>query len=320
MKKQFIIKAVFFFFILQIYSVSILPGQEFQRKVLQETSLERLEFLMDSLNSIHQVQAENGDYQEAAESIKGLNNASFRWQKLNDSLRIAEMTVKYQLDVQKAEIAVEEVQLANQRKMIFLGLGIGLILILAILLIRRNIKLKTKREAEKFQLIQLQEETNRNLQDEQIRRIANEKERINQEIELKNQQLSFQTLQLIKKNQLLLEIQEKVNNWKDNPEFLAEIKTDIQNQINPEEDWNAFLTHYEAVYPHFFPKLKEVNQNLTENDFKLSVLTRLQMSAKEIAVLLGLNPDSVKTARYRLSKKLELEKGQKLYDFLMQLG
>ena len=40
---------------------------------------------------------------------------------------------------------------------------------------------------------------------------------------------------------------------------------------------------------------------------------------KEMANVLGISPDSVKTARYRLRKKLGMERDEKLLDFIIDM-
>ena len=58
-----------------------------------------------------------------------------------------------------------------------------------------------------------------------------------------------------------------------------------------------------------FPKL-------TRGDRKLCALLKLNLSSKEIARLMGISVESVHTTRYRLRKKLGLEKGDDLIDFM----
>ena len=43
------------------------------------------------------------------------------------------------------------------------------------------------------------------------------------------------------------------------------------------------------------------------------------MRAKQIAEMLSVTPDSVNTARYRLRKKLGLERGEKLDDYIRRV-
>jgi DNA-binding CsgD family transcriptional regulator len=290
--------------------LSGLPAQE----------LDSLTRLRDSLEIVHTNYASAGDFKNAAQAISAYNDVRFRWHTLRDSLKLEEAKQHFQLDIRDTEIALNEARNANQKRMIFFSLGMGLILILIVVLIRRGIRTKTQKEAERFQEEQQRQQAEAQLKTEQIQRLEAEKRGIQHQIDLKNRHLSSQMLQLLHKKQLLLQINEKADKLQEKPELVAETLSEIKGMINPEEDWAAFLKYFESVYPEFFPKLRLQAESLTENDFRLCTLLRLQLSSKEIAAILGLGADSVKTARYRLSQKLGLEKGQKINDFLMALG
>jgi len=65
--------------------------------------------------------------------------------------------------------------------------------------------------------------------------------------------------------------------------------------------------------------LLAINPNLSTNDYRLAALISLNLSIKESATLLNISPNSVKTARYRLRTKLNVETGQDLFVFLNKL-
>ena len=66
------------------------------------------------------------------------------------------------------------------------------------------------------------------------------------------------------------------------------------------------------MQPGFFVKLKEMCQDLTENDLRLCAYISIGLRAKEIAEMLNVTPDSVNTNRYRLRKKFRLGRGESL--------
>ncbi len=49
---------------------------------------------------------------------------------------------------------------------------------------------------------------------------------------------------------------------------------------------------------------------------KLCALIKLQLNLKESAAVLGISPESVKTARYRLRKKLDIDSQISLHQFM----
>ena len=51
---------------------------------------------------------------------------------------------------------------------------------------------------------------------------------------------------------------------------------------------------------------------------KLCALIRLNLNIKESADILALKPESIKTSRHRLRKKLNMKGEDRIYDFLIQ--
>jgi len=73
---------------------------------------------------------------------------------------------------------------------------------------------------------------------------------------------------------------------------------------------------FQEVYVGFYKKLNEQFPNLTPNDLRLCAFLRLNMTSKEIAELTFQSPESLKTARYRLRKKIGLDRTENLVAFL----
>jgi DNA-binding CsgD family transcriptional regulator len=59
--------------------------------------------------------------------------------------------------------------------------------------------------------------------------------------------------------------------------------------------------------------------NLTAQDLRLCAFLRLNMTNKEIAAITYQSLESLKTARYRLRKKLGLERDENLVAFLIRI-
>lgn len=93
----------------------------------------------------------------------------------------------------------------------------------------------------------------------------------------------------------------------------------LTNTIKDEEERYKAEAQLEQVRPGFYGRLKEINPDLTDSDLRLCTYISIGMRAKEIAQHLSVTPDSVNTARYRLRKKLNLQQGEKLDDFLRNL-
>ena len=90
----------------------------------------------------------------------------------------------------------------------------------------------------------------------------------------------------------------------------------IKYDINEDEEWDKFNFYFDQVHQQFVDNLKTRFPNLSKNDFKLCAFLRMNLSTKEIAPLLNISVRGVEISRYRLRKKLGLERQTNLNDFL----
>ena len=69
----------------------------------------------------------------------------------------------------------------------------------------------------------------------------------------------------------------------------------------------------------FQEELKKCYPNLTSYDLRLSIYLKANLSTKEIAILLNITPDSVKKAKHRLRKKMNILPSNSWASFLMKV-
>lgn len=133
-------------------------------------------------------------------------------------------------------------------------------------------------------------------------------------------QQTTHSLNLVQKNETMKELKENIKqinrDVSDNEvaKKLREIEHLIDYSFNLDEDWEEFRLYFEEVHNGSFKKLHDMYPDLTSNEFRLSALVKLQLTIKEIATIMGISPDRVKTARYRLRKKLGMETEENLTD------
>ena len=104
-----------------------------------------------------------------------------------------------------------------------------------------------------------------------------------------------------------------------NNSHLFKVENELETIITENDIWTEFKIQFEKIRPNFFKDLKTINPNLTVNDLKHCAYIITNLKVKEVANLIYISHRSVETARYRLRKKLYLEKNTKLYDFLNNL-
>ena len=71
---------------------------------------------------------------------------------------------------------------------------------------------------------------------------------------------------------------------------------------------------------YFYESLGKKHTNLSRNELKLCALIKLNFSTKEMSQLLGVSTDTVNKARYRLRKKLELQREDNLFTYISSIN
>jgi len=82
--------------------------------------------------------------------------------------------------------------------------------------------------------------------------------------------------------------------------------------------WDQFENYFKNVHPNFSENLMNAYPKITSEELKLCYFLRLNMNSKEIASITNKESSSIDIARYRLRKKLNLDKDDKLHEFLMR--
>ncbi|MBC3540015.1 triple tyrosine motif-containing protein [Rufibacter sediminis] len=161
-----------------------------------------------------------------------------------------------------------------------------------------------------------------NQSEQEIDRLRNEK--FQAELDHKNRELTYSTIHLINKNELLssvkLELQSILNNGGRTPsqEELKKIIRNIDQNITSEIDWKQFELHFNHVHGDFIHRLQDQFPNLTPQEIKLSTYLRLNLTTKDIAQLLNISVRGVEISRYRLRKRLCLDRSDNLTDFMLK--
>jgi DNA-binding CsgD family transcriptional regulator len=98
---------------------------------------------------------------------------------------------------------------------------------------------------------------------------------------------------------------------------VASVIRKIERDIENETYWEVFETHFEQVHEAFLKRLSMKHGNLTPRELRLAAYLRMNMSSKEIASLMNITPRAVENNRSRLRKKLNLDQGENLVDYIL---
>lgn len=169
-------------------------------------------------------------------------------------------------------------------------------------------KLLIKKERE----LELKEMENK----QQAMKFKNEQLQLN--IKNKNRELAISTMSLIKKNEFLNNIKDKLKRDNNNENTRSVIKL-INKNLNNTDDWKFFEEAFNNADKDFLKKIKSTHPELTPNDLRLCAYLRLNLSSKEIAPLLNISPKSVEVKRYRLRKKMNLNHETSLTNYILEI-
>lgn len=147
-----------------------------------------------------------------------------------------------------------------------------------------------------------------------------EQERLNNEINEKNRQLTSQVLLQSQKNALIEEIIDKLSNIPEQSQnkTLNSVIQKLKKQLKESSEFDSFLFHFEQINPSFSSFLKKKHPDLTANDIRLLSYIYLNLNTKEIASLLNITFESCKKKKQRLASKMRIQTAE-LYNYLANI-
>jgi DNA-binding CsgD family transcriptional regulator len=154
-------------------------------------------------------------------------------------------------------------------------------------------------------------------------RLRNDKLRNN--MKHKEKELANSTMHIIHKNDFLISIKEELLKARKSSDRdmiekkIASIVRQIDRDIDNEAHWKIFETHLEQVHEDFLKRVSSLHDDLSARELRLAAYLRMNMSSKEIASLMNITPRAVENNRYKLRKKLNLESGDNLVDYIMKV-
>jgi len=241
-----------------------------------------LETQKDGYQSLALIEEGSGNYKESLTAFK-------QFKKINDSIQSqvagGEVTkLQLQYDFEKADqqrIQEQEKTKARYTLAIFVlasGLTIAILIVIAARSRAKQTELKQKNLA--------------------------------QDVEIKNKELTTNVMYLIRKNELINNVAERLLTIKqslvpENQKPVHDIILDLQRE-GDNDTWKEFEMRFNQVHSDFYAKLRSLYPSLSPADEKLCAFLRLNMSSKEIAAITQQNVKSVEVARARLRKKLNL--------------
>lgn len=241
--------------------------------------------------------AQNGRYKEALNSLEKVYELDKEIRGEEIQTQIERLSQQYESEKKEKQLAILEKESAQNQFYLIIVILSGVFIAIAAGLVINLLRLRIKNSRLKERDLKAQ-------------------------LEQKNRELTSYALNFIQKNELMGELTERINELKKQSDpgtvyELNKINKIVSNSFRIDQDWENFRLMFEEVHQGYLPALKEEFGDLSNADLKLCALLRLNLNLKESSRILGISPDSVKIARYRLRKKLNLATEDNLVDFLI---
>ncbi|MEP1094092.1 MAG: LuxR C-terminal-related transcriptional regulator [Cyclobacteriaceae bacterium] len=149
--------------------------------------------------------------------------------------------------------------------------------------------------------------------------IAKNNELLKNELIGKNRELINLSMEQLNKNRLIHDLESDLThmgNDENSGQLVSQLKNKLSSYSIQDKEWENLQMHFENVHSDYFKRLREEFPSLSSSELRMCGFIRLQLTTKEIANMLYVEPKSVQTSRYRLKKKLNVPSDEDLTHFL----
>ena len=150
-------------------------------------------------------------------------------------------------------------------------------------------------------------------------------EKLKNEMIHRDKELANQTMDLIHKNKFLAKIKEDLEKIKSasadetSKGKISSLIGRISKDVDHDKQWEVFETAFDEVHEDFLNRLKVRFPTLTPKELRLCAYLRMNISTKEIAPLMNISIRGVEICRYRVRKKLNIDRDTNLTSMIIDL-
>lgn len=200
-----------------------------------------------------------------------------------------------------------------------------IVLAVLIIIITYSFSQLKKRLAAEKELLEREKETiiaRKALTDAGVRAVQTENLYLQNEIENKRRDLINYAMNIVEQKEYFGRIADTLKTIisdkkpESREEQLRKLELEIRQRMSFADKVEEFNIRIERMHKDFIGRLVQLNPDLSSNDIRLAVLLRLGIATKQIATLMNISPKSVEINRYRLRKKLGLDRGANLTQFI----
>lgn len=317
--------------LVNVYGIkSSFAQQEGDLRLAEQYLLQGLHMLMGETGNHYKLEyAIHDDLTKIAEK-KGNLKAALTYQKRSEALlkkifdeqqllNAQKLEVQYETEKKDQQLKLLEEREAFRKKQNYLYGGIAAALLFGLVFmfvsyhfrlryaIEREKKLQKEKEDAEYQTaLQLQ------IEKEEQARLKAEQELLHLKREQLEKEALANSLIIEHKNEMLKQIQGKIQDGE-----AGDIQKLLKEEMLMRADFEDIKMQIQELHPTFFNQLSDkAVQKLTALDLKYCAYIYLQMTTKQIAQVLHVEPQSVRMFKYRLKQKFGLGKDVDLEVFL----
>jgi tetratricopeptide (TPR) repeat protein len=273
-----------------------------------------------------------GDPAEAIAVLEEITDLQDSLISVQTTQWISKHQLNYEYGQKEKELELLEEKARREKILWIAGIAIAVFIsLLVIQLLRsrlervnqKNLLLKKKKELGDLELekAKLSQKREKEEQEARMKISEIEKEKLQQELDFKNRAMVSNVINIANQNEKMntvLSLLKKAesSSQEEAEALLKESKSIIYSQQTLEKEWETFRIHFEEVHPNFFTKLSAQSSSLTSNDLRMCAYALLDLSPKEIALILNIAPSSIRKRKQRLKVKLNIDNNEDLSDWL----
>ena len=276
--------------------------------------------LSEIYSTLSEIYSYFGDYENSYSYLLQNNHIADSIFNIEKERIMAGYEAKY--EAKQNEIRISELQTNEEVHkyqiyiLTILVIAFGLIIIMVVFIY------KYKSSSLKDRQMMLQQKNIIEKKNKQI--IEKENQILKEQLESKNRELASKVLEMIRFNDTISVVINKLeelsssNNNKNEAENIRKIIYELEHQ-SKQNIWNEFDKIFKNIHSGFYEKLLEICPELSPTEIKMAALLKLNLTTKEIAAISFKSEGGIKTARYRLRKKLDLSSDENLIPFLLKI-
>ena len=274
---------------------------------------------LDTYKLLSDIYAKKQEYVKALAYKDSVVLANNSFNEMKNGKLFENSLIKFELQNYQKELSVSQQKLKIERLAYYSIIAALLLLILVVMWAIHNRMIRLK-QIKIISELELEKEKKDKLILEQKYKEQEalsllEKERLHNELETKNRQLTTKALSISARNDsveklvnaLLTESAVSQN------DKLKNRIADIKNELQKDTDWDEFFSHFEEVNHHFLKTLRNEYPVLSSNDLRYLSYVYMNLSPKEISSLLSITIEACRKRKERILKKMELNEDIDLY-------